>query len=111
MLIAILLVLAALASLGAPAFQRTATEAVIKLVAVVGMSIFIGNSGVSSFGHVSFMAWGGYLSALLTMTPAKKVRAARSARHDRDDPAAVAVGDADRLCAARPWARLPSAIR
>jgi branched-chain amino acid transport system permease protein len=71
-LIAILIVLAALSSLAAPAFQRTATEAVIKLVAVVGMSIFIGNSGVSSFGHVSFMAWGGYLSALLTIPPAKK---------------------------------------
>ncbi len=71
-LIVILVALAALASLGAPAFQRTATEAVIKLIAVVGMSIFIGNSGVSSFGHVSFMAWGGYLSALLTMTPQKK---------------------------------------
>lgn len=71
-LTALLVVIAALSSLGAPAFQRTATEAVIKLVAVVGMSIFIGNSGVSSFGHVSFMAWGGYLSALLTMTPEKK---------------------------------------
>lgn len=71
-LIAVLVVIAAVCSLAAPAFQRTATEAVIKLIAVVGMSIFIGNSGVSSFGHVSFMAWGGYLSALLTMTSAKK---------------------------------------
>lgn len=71
-LIAILIAIALLSSLGAPAFQRTVTEAIIKLVAVVGMSIFIGNSGVSSFGHVSFMAWGGYLSALLTMPPAKK---------------------------------------
>lgn len=71
-LVAILVIIAALASFFAPAFQRTVTEGIIKLVAVVGMSIFIGNSGVSSFGHVSFMAWGGYLSALLTMPPAKK---------------------------------------
>lgn len=72
LLIAIMIVIATLSMLGPPAFERTVTEAVIKLVAVVGMSIFIGNSGVSSFGHVSFMAWGGYLSALLTMPPEKK---------------------------------------
>jgi branched-chain amino acid transport system permease protein len=41
-------------------------------VVVVGLYIFVGNSGVVSFGHVSFMALGGYASAILTMTAQKK---------------------------------------
>ena len=72
LLIGILVAIGLGASLTPPAFQRTVTEALVKLVVVVGMWIFIGNSGVSSFGHVSFMAWGGYLSALLTIPVEKK---------------------------------------
>src|SRR5262249_33613979 len=41
-------------------------------VVVIGLYIFVGNSGVVSFGHISFMALGGYVSAILTMTPQKK---------------------------------------
>jgi len=71
--IAVLLLLIVLgAAQAAPAFQRTVTEALIDLVVVVGLYIFIGNSGVVSFGHVSFMALGGYASAILTMTAQKK---------------------------------------
>jgi branched-chain amino acid transport system permease protein len=61
-----------LTTLGPPALQRTATEALIKLVVVAGMFIFVGNSGVLSFGHVSFMAIGGYVSAILTLPVIKK---------------------------------------
>ena len=68
----ILLLVAWAASYAAPAMQRTVTEALIDLVVVVGLYIFVGNSGVVSFGHVSFMALGGYVSAILTMTPQKK---------------------------------------
>jgi branched-chain amino acid transport system permease protein len=72
-LLAVLLIIAAAAaSFAAPALQRTVTEALIKLVVVVGMYIFVGNSGVLSFGHVSFMALGAYMSAILTIPPAKK---------------------------------------
>jgi branched-chain amino acid transport system permease protein len=67
-----LIVVCSAASFAAPAFQRTVTEALIKLVVVAGMYIFVGNSGVLSFGHVSFMALGGYLSAILTIPPDKK---------------------------------------
>ena len=56
----------------APAFQRTVIESLIDLLVVVGLYIFIGNSGVVSFGHISFMAIGGYASAILTMTVQKK---------------------------------------
>jgi branched-chain amino acid transport system permease protein len=73
LLLAALIVLAALlAALGPPALQRTVTEAVIKLVVVLGMFIFVGNSGVLSFGHIAFMAVAGYGSAIMTIPPAKK---------------------------------------
>ena len=62
-----------------PALQRTVIEALIKLIVVIGLYIFVGNSGVFSFGHVAFMAIGGYVSAILTIAPAKKAVAARSA--------------------------------
>jgi branched-chain amino acid transport system permease protein len=38
-------------------------EMMIRIVVVVGMYIFIGNSGVLSFGHISFMAIGAYAAA------------------------------------------------
>lgn len=63
---------AVIASLLPPAPQRVVTEALIKLVVVIGMYIFSGNSGVLSFGHVSFMALGGYMSALLTLPVMRK---------------------------------------
>lgn len=72
MLAALLLVGTLATTLGPPALQRTATEGLIKLVVVVGMFIFVGNSGVLSFGHVSFMAIGGYVSAILTLPAIKK---------------------------------------
>jgi branched-chain amino acid transport system permease protein len=52
--------------------QRRATQALINLVAVVGLYVFVGNSGVLSFGNVAFMAVGAYVSALLTMKAAAK---------------------------------------
>lgn len=72
LLLAIMVAVALLASLAPPAMQRTVTEAFVKLVVVIGLYIFVGNSGVFSFGHVGFMAIGGYVSAILTILPAKK---------------------------------------
>jgi branched-chain amino acid transport system permease protein len=43
------------------------TVMLINLILVVGLYIFVGNSGVLSFGHMSFMAVGAYASALLTI--------------------------------------------
>ena len=72
LLLAIMIAVALLATLVPPAMQRTVTEAFVKLVVVIGLYIFVGNSGVFSFGHVGFMAIGGYVSAILTILPAKK---------------------------------------
>ncbi|WP_230533203.1 branched-chain amino acid ABC transporter ATP-binding protein/permease [Microvirga roseola] len=41
----------------------------IYLVAVLGIGIYAGNSGIVSFGHVGFMAIGAYASGLLTINP------------------------------------------
>ena len=73
-LIAAVAAVALIAGLAPPALQRTVTEAMIKLVAVAGLFVFVGNSGVFSFGHVAFMAIGGYVSAILTLTPARNLR-------------------------------------
>lgn len=72
LLIAVLLAVALVSTLAPPALQRTITEALVKLVVVIGLYVFVGNSGVFSFGHIAFMAIGGYTSAVLTIAPMKK---------------------------------------
>ncbi|MFC3228403.1 branched-chain amino acid ABC transporter permease [Marinibaculum pumilum] len=64
-------VLAGLA-IGDTGLNRTITEGLIMAVAVVGIYIFIGNSGILSFGHTAFMAVGAYASAWATCCPALK---------------------------------------
>ena len=72
-LLAALVILVASAAAFAPIIlQRRVTQALIMLVAVVGLYVFAGNSGVFSFGNVGFMAIAAYVSALLTMTPGQK---------------------------------------
>ena len=48
-------------------FKNFVLTTLINLIIVVGMYIFIGNSGVLSFGHMSFMAVGAYTAALVTI--------------------------------------------
>lgn len=71
-LILILVTLVVLASFGPASLDRTVTDWLIKLVVVIGLFIFIGNTGVISFGHMSFMAIGAYVSAWLTIAPMMK---------------------------------------
>lgn len=61
---------AAVAGLGLAAgggMERTVTVFLISLIAVAGMGIYSGNTGILSFGHLSFMAIGAYASGVLTM--------------------------------------------
>jgi branched-chain amino acid transport system permease protein len=69
-----LLVLAVvgLTALGSDILQRQAIAMLINLVLVVGLYTFAGNSGVLSFGHMSFMAVAAYVTALLTVPPVMK---------------------------------------
>jgi branched-chain amino acid transport system permease protein len=64
--------LTVLADAGSEGLRQSATTALVNLVAVVGLYIFVGNSGVLSFGHMSFMAIGAYASALLTIPKQQK---------------------------------------
>jgi branched-chain amino acid transport system permease protein len=45
---------------GGVLIQRTVTEALFRIVVVVGIYVFVGNSGVISFGSVTFMAIAAY---------------------------------------------------
>ena len=57
----------AIAIVFGPASERVLTVFFVSLVAVVGMGVYSGNSGILSFGHLAFMAIGAYASALLTV--------------------------------------------
>ena len=51
------------------------------IVAVVGLYVFVGNTGITSFGHVSFMAIGGIRRAILALPEiSKKLLLARHPR-------------------------------
>ena len=58
--------------LGGAALDRRVSQTLVTLIIVVGLYIFIGNSGVYSFGHISFMAIGAYTTAILSMNPVVK---------------------------------------
>ena len=58
--------------IGISIIKLAAVEALVKMVVVIGLYIFIGNSGIVSFGHISFMAVGAYMAAWLTCCPPVK---------------------------------------
>jgi branched-chain amino acid transport system permease protein len=70
----ILLVVATAAITGAfsRAHQLEFKNALVMTAIVVALYVFTGNSGVISFGHVSFVAVGIYLGGILTVDPETK---------------------------------------
>src|SRR5260370_21066303 len=69
----VLLAIAALSyQFGSRAFNRTVVEMFINIMVVVGLYVFVGNSGLLSFGHISFMCLGAYMTAWLTIPPVMK---------------------------------------
>lgn len=52
--------------------ERLAIVAIINVIIVVSIGVFVGNSGVESFGHMGFAAVGAYSVALLTTAPRMK---------------------------------------
>jgi branched-chain amino acid transport system permease protein len=71
-LIAVVLLIVLAAQFGGVVAQRRVILGLVNVVAVVGLYIFMGNSGVLNFSSVAFMAIGAYTSALLTMPAAVK---------------------------------------
>ena len=68
-----LLLIAIVALLGAngtPSFQDTVTTILCNLIIVVGLQVFVGNSGVYSFGQLGFATAGAYIAAFLTLPAA-----------------------------------------
>ncbi len=57
---------------GSDPVSVTLTEMFIRVVVVVGLYVFIGNSGIISFGHIGFMCIGAYAAAWATAPPAFK---------------------------------------
>ncbi len=69
----LLVVLTALIAGGISQTQQLEFENALVMVAiVVALYVFVGNSGVISFGHVSFVAVGAYLAGILTVDPGTK---------------------------------------
>ncbi len=64
----------AYASSGAPARDILVTQMLINAIMVIGLQIYIGNTGVLSFGHMGFAAISGYAFALLASTVQRKAR-------------------------------------
>lgn len=53
--------------LGVRLFDRIATNLCISMVIVIGLQVFMGNSGILSFAHIGFMGIGAYTTAVLTI--------------------------------------------
>ena len=94
-LAAVIAAIAVAASFAPAVLQRRTTQGLINLIAVVGLYVFVGNSGVLSFGNVAFMAIGAYVSALLTMKPTAK---------------SVFLPDLPAMIAHAEWPTLPGAL-
>jgi branched-chain amino acid transport system permease protein len=70
----IVLVLGAaiLGEIASTATQVYFIDALVSVVIVVGLYVFIGNTGVLSFGHISFVALGAWTAGVLTVPVAEK---------------------------------------
>jgi branched-chain amino acid transport system permease protein len=68
----LLLLIAMVYGIGSPSLTTIAVNGLIDVVAVVGVYVFVGNSGIVSFGQVGFMAIGAYIAGLLTAPAAFK---------------------------------------
>lgn len=62
------------AVLGTGAAERLVTVMLIDAIIVVGIQIYVGNTGVLSFGHIGFGAIAGYTFAVLAIAPVEKVK-------------------------------------
>jgi branched-chain amino acid transport system permease protein len=73
-LLALLLVAFALVAwaAGSKPFNQTIIDIFLKVIFSVGLWVFVGNSGVISFGHIAFACLGGYVAAWTTIKPMLK---------------------------------------
>lgn len=58
--------------LGSKPFNQVIIDLFVRVILVVGLYVFIGNSGVMSFGQIGFTCLGAYVAAWLTINPVMK---------------------------------------
>jgi branched-chain amino acid transport system ATP-binding protein/branched-chain amino acid transport system permease protein len=63
----------AVRAFGSTLASRTYVVFLINVMLVVSFQLFIGNSGIVSFGHIAFMGVGAYTTALITIPAGVKV--------------------------------------
>lgn len=74
MLVAGVLIIALLTQLaGVSLLTRIVIVMFTSLIVVLGLQLFMGNSGILNFAHVGFMGIGAYAAVLLSMTPEAKL--------------------------------------
>lgn len=73
LLSALLVAFALLAwAVGSRPFNQTVIDIFVQVMLVTGLYIFVGNSGIISFGHAAFACLGGYVVAWTTIKPVMK---------------------------------------
>jgi branched-chain amino acid transport system permease protein len=65
--LALIAITALVGANGTPSLQGTVTLILCNLIIVVGLQVFVGNSGVYSFGQLGFATSGAYVAAILTL--------------------------------------------
>jgi branched-chain amino acid transport system permease protein len=65
--LALIAIVALAGASGTPSFQATVALILCNLIVVIGLQVFVGNSGVYSFGQLGFATAGAYVAALLTL--------------------------------------------
>jgi branched-chain amino acid transport system permease protein len=68
--LALIAIAAVLGANGTPSFRGTVTLILCNLIVVIGLQVFVGNSGVYSFGQLGFATAGAYIAAFLTLPAA-----------------------------------------
>lgn len=59
---------------GTGSAERLVTIMLIDAIVVIGIQIYVGNTGILSFGHIGFGAIAGYVFAVLAIAPAEKAK-------------------------------------
>lgn len=54
-------------AMGIRLYERIATTMFVSMILVLGLQVFMGNSGILSFAHIGFMGVGAYTSAVLSI--------------------------------------------
>jgi branched-chain amino acid transport system permease protein len=73
-LVAAVLIIALLTQLlGISLLTRIVTVMFISLMLVLGLQLYMGNSGILNFAHIGFMGIGAYTAVLFSMTPKAKL--------------------------------------